>query len=50
MAKAVELKLNAGDEAPVFTAPTSGGGQLSLADLRGKMVLLYFYPRDDTPG
>jgi thioredoxin-dependent peroxiredoxin len=33
-----------------FTLPTSGGGQFSLAAQRGKIVVLYFYPRDDTPG
>jgi peroxiredoxin Q/BCP len=50
MAKALELKLKEGDLAPAFTARTSGGGQISLADLKGKHVVLYFYPRDDTPG
>jgi len=50
MAKTPELKLKAGDPAPDFTAATSGGGQLSLSDLKGKNVILYFYPRDDTPG
>ncbi|MBI3849907.1 MAG: thioredoxin-dependent thiol peroxidase [Verrucomicrobia bacterium] len=50
MAKEIELKLKAGDEAPEFSALTSGGGQISLADLKGKNVILYFYPRDDTPG
>lgn len=39
-----------GDAAPAFTAPRDGGGTLSLADLSGKTVVLYFYPRDDTPG
>jgi len=50
MAKAIELKLQAGDIAPVFSAATSGGGKISLADYKGKNVVLYFYPRDDTPG
>ena len=36
--------------APGFTAPTNDGGSLSLEGLRGKAVVLYFYPRDDTPG
>jgi len=45
-----ELKLKEGDAAPAFSAPTSGGGHLSLADFKGKNVILYFYPRDDTPG
>ena len=50
MAKAPELKLKEGDPAPTFTAVTSGGGKVSLADYLGKNVILYFYPRDDTPG
>jgi peroxiredoxin Q/BCP len=50
MAKAPELKLKEGDLAPKFTAITSGAGRISLADFKGKNVILYFYPRDDTPG
>jgi len=50
MAKAGQLKLKAGDVAPRFSATTSGGGTVSLADLKGQNVILYFYPRDDTPG
>jgi peroxiredoxin Q/BCP len=50
MAKGLELKLKVGDPAPEFSAATNGGGKVSLADLRGKNVVLYFYPRDDTPG
>lgn len=50
MAKAPELKLKEGDKAPAFNAPANGGGKLSLADLKGKHVILYFYPKDDTPG
>jgi peroxiredoxin Q/BCP len=50
MAKAPELKLKEGDFAPEFTAATSGGGKISLADFKFKNVILYFYPRDDTPG
>lgn len=50
MAKELALKLKEGDKAPTFTADTSGGGRLSLADLLGKNVILYFYPKDDTPG
>lgn len=42
--------LEIGDEAPDFTLPRSGGGELTLSDLRGRKVVLYFYPRDDTPG
>ena len=44
-----ELKLKEGDVAPDFSAETSGG-RVSLADFKGKNVVLYFYPRDDTPG
>ena len=36
--------------APDFTAPVTGGGSVTLSDLRGKAVVLYFYPKDDTPG
>ena len=36
--------------APDFKLPVTGGGEISLSDLRGKAVVLYFYPRDDTPG
>lgn len=50
MAKAPELKLTEGDKAPAFNATTSGGGKISLGDLKGKPVVLYFYPKDDTPG
>lgn len=39
-----------GDIAPDFSAPTDGGATLRLSDLRGKRVVLYFYPKDDTPG
>jgi peroxiredoxin Q/BCP len=44
------MTLNVGDKAPDFTMPTDGGGEVSLAALKGKAVVLYFYPRDDTPG
>ena len=42
--------IDAGSPAPGFTAPTNDGASLSLDSLRGKAVVLYFYPRDDTPG
>jgi peroxiredoxin Q/BCP len=42
--------LKPGDPAPPFTAPDHRGGTLSLADLRGKYVVLWFYPKADTPG
>ncbi|SDF23118.1 MULTISPECIES: thioredoxin-dependent thiol peroxidase [Thalassobaculum] len=44
------MSLEVGDKAPDFTMPTDGGGEVSLAKLKGKPVVLYFYPRDDTPG
>ena len=40
----------AGDEAPDFSMPASGGRAVSLQSLRGKPFVLYFYPRADTPG
>jgi peroxiredoxin Q/BCP len=40
----------AGDPAPAFAAPATVGGTLSLADFAGRIVVLYFYPKDDTPG
>ena len=49
MPKAPELKLKEGDPAPAFTGSTSGG-EVSLTKFKGKNVILYFYPRDDTPG
>lgn len=39
-----------GSKAPAFDLPTDGGGRVKLADLRGKTVVLYFYPKDDTAG
>jgi peroxiredoxin Q/BCP len=39
-----------GQKAPDFRLPSSEGGELGLSDLRGKRVVLYFYPKDDTPG
>lgn len=50
MAKEIQLTLKEGDKAPTFTVATSGGGKLSLADYKGQNVILYFYPKDDTPG
>jgi CDP-diacylglycerol--glycerol-3-phosphate 3-phosphatidyltransferase len=47
---AKELTLKEGDVAPDFSAATSGGGKISLADYKGQNVILYFYPKDDTPG
>jgi len=44
------MSVDVGDKAPSFTLPTDGGGEVSLTDLKGKTVVLYFYPKDDTPG
>lgn len=43
-------QLTVGDPAPHFTATTGDGRTISLSDFRGKRVVLYFYPKDDTPG
>jgi len=43
-------ELSEGDSAPDFTLPRDGGGTVSLADFNGQMLVLYFYPKDDTPG
>jgi peroxiredoxin Q/BCP len=50
MAKPIELHLKVGDRAPGFSAPAGGGKTVALADYAGRPVVLYFYPRDDTPG
>ena len=50
MPKEIELKLKEGDVAPPFTAATNGGGSVSLTDYKGHNGILYFYPKDDTPG
>lgn len=42
--------IRAGDRAPAFTLPDDTGTPVSLAELRGQRVVLYFYPKDDTPG
>ncbi len=39
-----------GSPAPDFTLPNDQGGEVSLSQLRGRTVVLYFYPKDDTPG
>ena len=39
-----------GDKAPSFNMPTNTGEKVSLSKLKGRKVVLYFYPRDDTPG
>lgn len=43
-------KLAAGDRAPAFTLPDQDGNKVSLKDFAGRPVVVYFYPRDDTPG
>lgn len=45
-----EEKLNIGDKAPDFTATLDDNSQLTLSQLQGQNVVLYFYPRDNTPG
>jgi len=42
--------LKEGDKAPDFTAKDQNGKTVSLADFKGKTIILYFYPKDDTPG
>lgn len=42
--------LQEGSVAPQFNVPSTSGSNISLADLKGKKVVLYFYPKDDTPG
>ena len=42
--------LTEGDKAPAFKLPSGEGGDVSLKDFAGKTVVLYFYPKDDTPG
>jgi len=44
------MSVEEGKKAPDFTGATDGGGKLKLSELRGKPVVLYFYPKDDTPG
>jgi thioredoxin-dependent peroxiredoxin len=44
------MNLKAGDKAPVFTGKDQDGNPIKLSDFKGKKVVLYFYPNDDTPG
>jgi len=44
------MTLEIGSKAPDFKAQTDGKGTLQLSDLKGQNVILYFYPKDDTPG
>jgi thioredoxin-dependent peroxiredoxin len=45
-----QLTLNEGDQAPEFSVANQNGERRSLADFRGRQVILYFYPKDDTSG
>ena len=42
--------VKAGDAAPTFKAPSDSGSEVSLDDFKGRTLVLYFYPKDDTPG
>ena len=44
------MAVKIGERAPDFSMATDGGGKVSLKSLKGKNVVLYFYPKDDTPG
>jgi peroxiredoxin len=44
------MPIETGHAVPDFTLPRDGGGQTGPADYRGKKLVLYFYPKDDTPG
>lgn len=44
------MSLETGDKAPDFKGATDGGGTVALKDFKGRKVVLYFYPKDDTPG
>jgi thioredoxin-dependent peroxiredoxin len=49
-AVSAQAKLKAGDKAPDFSGKDQDGNQVSLQQYRGKKVILYFYPKDNTPG
>ncbi len=44
------MTLKIGNKAPLFDLPVTGGGSVTFKELIGKKVVLYFYPKDDTPG
>lgn len=44
------MSVEIGDKAPDFILPTDGNGTVTLSQIRGSKVVIYFYPRDDTPG
>ena len=43
-------ELSIGDQAPDFTLPSNGDGEITLSSFKGQKVVLYFYPKDNTPG
>ena len=44
------MELKTGDKAPEFTVNDQAGNPVSLSEFKGKKVVLYFYPKDNTPG
>jgi peroxiredoxin Q/BCP len=44
------MPITEGKAAPAFTLPDANGAKISLKDFKGKHVVIYFYPKDDTPG
>ena len=50
MSKAANAGLKVGQKAPDFTVMNDKGEEVKLSGLKGKKVVLYFYPKDDTPG
>ncbi|HEY6258966.1 MAG TPA: thioredoxin-dependent thiol peroxidase [Xanthobacteraceae bacterium] len=46
----MRTELTVGQKAPAFSLPRDGGGSFSLADFKGRKLVVYFYPRADTPG
>jgi peroxiredoxin Q/BCP len=50
MSKAAGAEIKVGQKAPDFTVTNDAGQKVNLSDFKGKKVVLYFYPKDDTPG
>src|SRR2546422_1790190 len=50
MSKAAKGDLKVGQKAPDFTVLDDSGNKVKLSDFKGKKIVLYFYPKDDTPG